>query len=104
MLVHAIRPSAIARGIDWVRVLAEGLVPLMAVIADLRRLKEIRQRSHRMVVAYGTAVSHNINCGNLVWVWKLVSRLRVIPRIAFTTDLSLFSTTEEATTEIRRGM
>ena len=53
MLVHAIRPSAIARGIDWVRVLAEGLVPLMAVIADLRRLKEIRQRSHRMVVAYG---------------------------------------------------
>ena len=53
MLVHAIRPSAIARGIDWVRVLAEGLVPLMAVIADLRRLKEIQQRSHRMVVAYG---------------------------------------------------
>ena len=51
-----------------------------------------------------TAVSHNLNCGNLVWVWKLVSRLRVIPRIAFTTDLSLFSTTEEATTKIRRGM
>ena len=29
MLVHAIRPSAIARGIDWVRVLAEGLVSLL---------------------------------------------------------------------------
>ena len=57
-----------------------------------------------LIVRCDTAVSHNINCGNLVWVWKLVSRLRVIPRIAFTTDLSLFSTTEEATTEIRRGM
>ena len=36
------------------------------------------------------AVSRNIKCGNLVWVWKLVLRLRVIPRIVLTTDLSLF--------------
>ena len=65
--------------------------------------KSLKTRKQKCARPY-TAVSHNINCGNLVWVWKLVSRLRVIPRIAFTTDLSLFSTTEEATTEIRRGM
>ena len=47
-----ILPSAIARGIDWVGVRADTLVPLMAVMADLRRLKDSRQRSHRMVVEY----------------------------------------------------
>ena len=35
-------------------------------------------------------VSHNINDGNFVWVWKLVLRLRVIPHIVPTADLSPF--------------
>ena len=53
LFVHAILPSAIARGIDCVGVRADALVPLMAVMADLRRLKDSWQRSHRMVVEYG---------------------------------------------------
>ena len=37
-----------------------------------------------------TPVSHNINGGNFVWVWKLVPWLRVIPRIVLIADISLF--------------
>ena len=44
--------SAIAKGIDWVGVRADTLVPLMAVMADLRRLKDSRQRGHHMVIEY----------------------------------------------------
>ena len=51
LFVHAILPSA--RGIDCVGVRADTLVPLMAVMADRRRLKDSRQRSHHMVVEYG---------------------------------------------------
>ena len=46
-------PLYIARGVDWVGVRADALVPLMAVMADLWRLKDSPQCSHRMVVEYG---------------------------------------------------
>ena len=49
---YAILPSTIARGIDWVGVRADTLVPLMAVMVDLRRLKDCWQHSHHMVVQY----------------------------------------------------
>ena len=53
LFVHAILPSAIAWGIDCVEVKADALVPLMAAMADLRRLKDSRQCSHHMVVEFG---------------------------------------------------
>ena len=53
LFARASLPSAIARGIDCVGERADALVPLMAVMADLRRLKDSRQRSRRMVVEYG---------------------------------------------------
>ena len=48
------------RRLDWnpsyyscVGVMADALVPLVAVMADLRRLKDSRQCSHHMIVEYG---------------------------------------------------
>ena len=52
LFVYVILHSAIARGMDWVGVRADALVPLMAVMADLRRLKDFWQHSHCMVVEY----------------------------------------------------
>ena len=49
LFVYAILPSTIARGIDWVGVRADTLVPVMA---DLRRLKDSRRCSYHVVVEY----------------------------------------------------